>query len=216
MADFTGASMTNGTDRLSGLLRNSGKPCPLLKRGDGTSNLIEFIEWIEPIMVQQFGNLALVLRTKQEYVPKDYYYETGDDEKELSAAQDAQLKIEALKLRMQEIKSLKRNHRPMFTQLLESWACTYDSRVLIEAHPNFMDAYEAGDPNKLVKIIYETHDESITDTSGSAALRTHRAKQDFAKVLMTETESVGEFTKRYQISLRCAPSLGVDAMHDEK
>ena len=60
-----------------------------MKRGDGTSNLIEFIEWIEPIMVQQFGNLALVLRTKKAYVPRnvtpeDYYYETGDAETELS------------------------------------------------------------------------------------------------------------------------------------
>ena len=66
----TRGSSSNGFDRVSAQLRsNSTKPCPLLKRGDGTSNLIEFVDWIEPIMVQQFGNLALVIRSIKEYVP---------------------------------------------------------------------------------------------------------------------------------------------------
>ena len=38
---------------------------------------------------------------------------------------------------MREINALKQDHRAMFTQLLEPWACSHESRVHIEGHPDF-------------------------------------------------------------------------------
>ena len=111
------------------------------------------------VCVQLFGDLALVIQTGEEFkppMPKVEDLASTAADLGLTQTQVKELHFESVKSTMKVVESLKRHHRAFFSTLMDPWACSVESRILIQGHPDYQAALLAGDPNKLFKIILAT------------------------------------------------------------
>ncbi len=183
------------------------------------NNLPEWMIWIRTDARKEFGHMGSMCDTGIEWIVPpvevtDYMPEEGQidgvDALPLPVAAIARLREGAVAARNKEVR-LNNAKKPQFFAYLYKMMSP-DSVVQIEAHSDYLTAYQNSDPHLLWEIIMYTHLTHINGASPEMVLLTRSDEEDKHHSLRQgKNESIGDFLKNLTnsftvlIAAGCAP-----------
>ena len=167
------------------------------------NNLPEWMIWIRTDARKEFGHMGSMCDTGIEWIVPpvevtDYMPEEGQidgaDAVPLPAAAIARLREGAVAARNKEVR-LNNAKKPQFFAYLYK-LMSPDSAVQIEAHSDFLTAYQNSDPLMLWQIIIYTHLTHINGACPEMVLLTRSDEEDKHHSLrQAKNEAIGDFLK---------------------
>lgn len=180
-----------------------------------------YLPWIASLIDElgpNYGRIASVLKTHQAYVippvvAADYTPPAEEGVPELSAAQLAGLRVDALTIRLKAVQSQVETNPKFYNAIYARIG--KDSRLLIGGDADYAAADTASDPNLLLALARRTH---FTHVGG--AVNPAKAREDLEQIFndlkQKPNEPVAAFKTEFDEQLRTLASAGAPAIEPDR
>jgi hypothetical protein len=188
------------------------------------NNLPEWMTWIRTDARKEFGHMGSMCDTGIEWIVPpvevtDYMPEEGQidgvDAVPLPAAAIARLREGAVAARNKEVR-LNNAKKPQFFAYLYK-LMSPESAVQIEAHSDYLTAYQNSDPHLLWEIIMYTHLTHINGAKPEMVMLTRSDEEDkHHQLRQGKNESIGDFLNRLTNSYTVLIAAGSTPFTDQE